>query len=67
MKEEDELIIEVDILNKGYNNCYSGFKFLVNGLEYNEVTFNNKLIQTNSANGKLEFTIPNTKGKLIIK
>lgn len=67
MKEKDELIIEVDILDKGYNNCYKGFKFLINSLEYKEVTFNNELIQTNSAYGKLQFTIPNIKGKLIIK
>ncbi|MFL0266551.1 TIM-barrel domain-containing protein [Candidatus Clostridium radicumherbarum] len=67
MERKSELIIDVDILNKGYNYCYKSFKFIINSLEYKEVTFNNELIQTNSAYGKLQFTIPNTKGKLIIK
>lgn len=46
----------MDILHKGYNNCYKGFNFLINSLEYKEVAFNNELTTANSAYGKLQFT-----------
>jgi alpha-glucosidase len=67
MEEENGLIIDVIIQNKGYSDNYKSFKLIINNLKFKEVSFNNTIIKTKIVNEKLEFTIPNMEGKLIIK